>query len=39
LSRKSGRPEEQQKGKGRAGKMKASTVKDTPRRSKRLRTR
>jgi hypothetical protein len=40
-SRKSGRPEEppggQQRGKGRAGEMKVSTIKDTPRRSKRLR--
>lgn len=42
-SRKRGRPEEQpaeeQKGKGRLGKMKASTIKPTPRRSNRLRAR
>lgn len=42
-SRKRGRPEEQsgreQKGKGRPGKMKVSSIKPTPRRSKRLRAR
>jgi hypothetical protein len=42
-SRKRGRPEEQpsgeQKGKGRSAKVKASTIKPTPRRSKRLRAR
>ncbi|KAI3097945.1 hypothetical protein CBS147333_9183 [Penicillium roqueforti] len=43
LSLKRGRPEEQpggeQKGKGQPGKMEASTIKPTPRRSKRLRAR